>query len=152
MAISGTLSDSDIVKMSKAVVELDIGGVDTWVAVESWGNTVTMTRGTAPIGEMTTLDEVNHVSAGTKSSSRVGLVFVFTSESTDPFVNLYGQVGSVVDVRCSPTGTAGEQRFYTSQGYLTNCTPPGWDSGDGSPAKFEIEIAAADILNEVISA
>ena len=152
MAISGTLSDANIVKMSNAVVEIDIGSVDTWVAVESWGNAVEMDRGAATLGEEPTLDGTNHVSVGVQGSARVRATFIFTSVATDPFAQLYGLVGTNVDIRVSPTGTAAEQRLYTSSGWLLACSPPGWQSTDGSPAKFEIEIGAADILNEAISA
>lgn len=151
MTISGTLSDANISSMSNAKVDIDVGSADSWVAVESWGNSVTPTRGTVSTDVMTTLDASNHIGVGVIGSSTVRVVMVFTSIATDPFANLYGQVGSNVDIRWSPTGADGEQRFYTSSAFLTDCSPPGWDSSSSGPVKFEFEISAADILNEVIS-
>lgn len=150
MAISGTMVATDLKPMRQAVVELDIGGVDTWGAVESWANSVEPTRGTTPTSEEKGLDGNNHVGYGTRGNSTINMTIFATVDTTDPLYNLYTQIDQVVDVRWSQTGLANDLRFYTSQAVLTNCNPPSFDANSNMSMKFSITITAPDILMEVI--
>jgi hypothetical protein len=151
MAISGTMAEGDLVKMKDAVVQVDIGGAGSaWAAIGSWSNSVEPTRGTVPISEEFTLDGEQHVSIGQIGTSRVRCTFFFTEDSTDPFSNLYAQLGEVVDIRWSKSGTANDLRFYSSNGVLIDAPPPGFNATNNESTKVTIEIACTDIVQETI--
>ena len=151
MAISGTMAEADLVKMKDAVVEIDIGGAGSaWAAVESWSNIVEPTRGIIPVTDEFTLDSEQHVSIGTLGASSVRCTFFFTEGSTDPFDNLYGQIGAAVDIRWSRTGTNPDLRFYTTNGILVDSPPPGFDASANESTKVTIEIRATDINKETV--
>lgn len=150
--ISGTMAEGDLVKMRDAVVEIDIGGAGSaWAAVESWANVVEPARGTVPTSEEFTLDGEQHVSIGPVGTSRVRCTFFFTEGSTDPHLNLYDLLGTAVDIRWSKSGTANDIRFYTSNGVLVDCPPPGFNAANNESTKVTIEIACTDIDDETIS-
>lgn len=148
--ISGSMVESDLISMRQAVVELDIGAVDTWVAVESWGNMVTPTRGQVPTSEEKSLDGVNHTGFGTAGNATVQATIFATKDITDPLDNLYSLLGSVCDIRWSKAGATGDHRFYTSDGVITQCDPPAFDGNTNESAKFSFTITAADILKEIV--
>jgi hypothetical protein len=150
MTISDTMADTDLVPMREAVVQLDIGGVGTWVAVESFASTISPTRAVTPTSEEKTLDGANHTGRGTRGNSTIDGLFFATIDSTHPLYNLYNLIDTIVDVRWSQTGLAGDLRFYTSQATLSKCNPPGFDANGNMSAKFDVGFVAADILMEVI--
>ena len=150
-AISGTMAETDLVSMRDAVVELDIGGGGSgWAAVESWANTVEPTRGTVPTSEEKTLDGMNHTGYGIAGNSTIKLTLFGTIGATHPLYNLYSQLGQIVDVRWSETGLPNDLRFYTNQGVLTQCDPPGSDANSNQSRKFTCTITGADIYMQVI--
>lgn len=150
MAISGSMVEADIIPMRGAVVELDLGGVDTWAAIESWATLVEPQRGTTPTQEERTLDQVNHIGYGTAGLATVNCTIFATQDSTDPLPNLYPLLNSAVDIRWSKTGAASEQRWYTSGGILTACPPPGFNADANTSTKIQFTIVAPDIEVETI--
>lgn len=151
MAISGTF-DGTITKMADAVVEVDIGLAASWVAIESWSNSVDPQRGSVGSSETKTLDGTTHVSTdSTPGSSRVTVTCVFSKGANDPFLNIYAaSLGSDFGVRWSESGTAGDVRF-TASGYLAACSPVAQDGNNSGAATFTFEVVASDIVDDVIS-
>jgi hypothetical protein len=152
MAISGAMAEADIISMRDAVLEVDIGSVGSWAAVESWSNLVEPTRGTVPTSEEKTLDGENHTGYGTKGNATVRVTAFFTTVATAPFLNLYDLLSTPVEVRWSKTGLASDIRFYTDGGILTECSPPGNQSRQHNmskengtkpePVRFECKLTA----------
>ena len=152
MAITGTMVESDLVKMKDAVVEFDIGGAGSaWAPVESWANSVEPQRGTVPVSSEFTLDAEQHVSIGPLDTSRVRITLFWTEDSTDPAQNLYTVIGTAVDVRWSKSGTAGDIRYYTTAGILIDAPPPGFNSSNNESTKVTYEISCTDITAETIA-
>lgn len=148
MAISGALSDANLIVMNNAVVQVDLAGTGvTWANIESWANEVTPTRGTIPTTDDPTLDGERHMSVGIQEPSRVKVVAIYDETATAPAPNLYALLGQPVDVRWSKTGASGDRRYYTSGGKLVSCTPPGFSSGESGNTKFEFELETAGDIN-----
>lgn len=150
MIISGTMTESDIVPMRGAKVEVDIGGVDTWATIESWATLIEPTRGTTPTQEERSLDQNNHIGYGTAGSATVNCTIFATQDATDPLPNLYTQLNQPVDIRWSKSGAASEKRWYTSGGILTACPPPGFNADANTSTKIQFTITAPDIEVETI--
>lgn len=149
--ISGTMAEDDLIPMREAVVELDIGGIGTWVPIESWAIMVEPTRGTVPTSEEKTLDGLNHTGYGLAGNATVKLTIFATNPSAAPLDNLYAlTLGAAVDIRWSKSGTATENRYYTDGGRLTECNPPGFDANSNQSSKFTATITAPDILMAAI--
>lgn len=150
MAISGTMIEADIITMREAKVEVDIGSVATWAAIESWSTMVEPTRGTVPTSEEKTLDGINHTGFGTAGNATIRVTAFFTNDTTDPHHNLYSQLGELCEVRWSKSGAASQKRFYTDGGVITEVSPPGYDASGNQSTKFTFVIVAPDILVETI--
>lgn len=150
-AISGTMAATDLISVRDAIVELDIGGVDTWVQVETWANMVEPTRGTVPTTEEKALDGTNFTGYGNPGNATVRFTGFATKDTTDPLYNLYSQLGEIVDIRWAKDASANTLRWYTSQGVLTECNPPSADANSNQSTKFSAVITASDISMEVIS-
>lgn len=150
MVISGTLAEAELIPMREAVVEVDIGGVGTWVAIESWSLMVEPSRGTTPVSEEKTLDGLNHTGRGTRGNATVKVTLFATNDSSAPLENMYDQIDELCDVRWSKAGLPGENRFYTDGGFLSECNPPGFDANGNMSAKWTFTITGPDILRELI--
>lgn len=152
MAISGTLSNADLVKMANAKIEVDIGGAGSaWAAIESWANTLEATRGKIPTANDPTLDGERHNSVGVQEVSRVRVTILYDEAAGGPAANLYGQLGNDVDIRWSKSGTAGDKRYYTADGKLIDCSPPAFNASQNGNTKITFEIEApGDISVETI--
>lgn len=150
MPISGVLAESELIPMREAVVEVDIGSVGTWAAIESWSLMVEPTRGTVPTSEEKTLDGLNHTGYGVQGNATIKVTLFATNDSSAPLENMYGQIGELCEVRWSKSGAAGENRFSTDGGVLTQCDPPGFDANGNQSAKFTFTITAPDIDRALI--
>lgn len=152
MAISGVLTDTALIKMSNAVVQVDIGGTGSaWANIESWANQVTATRGDIPTSDDPTLDGERHQTAGIQNKSRVECIVLYTETTTGPAYNLYTLLGTAVDIRWSKTGASGDLRYYTDSGILVSCTPPQYTSSENGNAKITFAIdCPGDIQRETM--
>jgi len=150
MAITGTLSNTSLVKMNNAVVQVKIG-TGSWAAIESWATQVTPTRGIIPTTDDPTLDGERHNSTGIQEKSRVEATVIYDEAAGGPAANLYDELGDAVDVRWSKSGTAGDKRFFTSDGILVECSPPGYNSSENGNTKITFVIECpGDIEMETI--
>jgi hypothetical protein len=148
MAISGALSDANLVKMNNAKIQLDILGTGvTWANIESWANEVTPSRGVIPTSEDPTLDGESHLSVGTQEASEVKCVILYDEAAGGPATNLYTLLGGNVDIRWSKTGASGDMRYYTDGGKLIACSPPAFSSTENTNAKVEFTIRTATDIN-----
>ncbi len=153
MAITGTLTDANLVKMSNAVVEIDEDGSGTtWAPIESWATAVEATRGGVPTADDPTLDGERHLSVGIQENSRIKVTILYDEAAGGPAVNLYdAALGSNKDIRWSKSGASGDRRFFTNGGKLLSCSPPQYSSGENGNTKIEFEIeSAGDIQVETI--
>lgn len=152
MAISGALAETALIKMSNAVVQVDIGGAGSaWANVESWANQVTATRGEIPTSDDPTLDGGRHQTAGIQGKSKVEVTLLYTETTTGPAYNLYTLLGTAVDVRWSKSGASGDLRYYTDNGILVSCTPPQYSANDNGNTKITFAIECpGDIERETM--
>ena len=152
MSISGALAESALIKMSNAVLQVDLAGTGvTWSNIESWANQVTPTRGDIPTSDDPTLDGSRHQVAGIQNKSRVEVTILYTETTTGPAYNLYTLLGGPVDIRWSKTGANGDLRYYTDNGILVSCTPPQYSAGDNGNAKITFAIECpGDIQRETM--
>jgi hypothetical protein len=149
MAITGTFAQGDEVSFNDCVVEVDTAGGTSWVEINSWATTATITTGRVPITETYPFTSDVVITVGNKPMDSITVECLYTEDSTDPFENIYdvweAGPGASFSVRVTPAGSGGGQVFTLSAGKLVSCTPPS-AQGDGvSPSVFTFEVVGSSV-------
>lgn len=157
MAISGTYDPADGAAVNLAEVGVDIAASGTFVAIESWATTATITGGDVPSNTYYTLDGTATTITGNQNPFVFTVSGVFTQGTTDPFKNLVDlhvspTANKAVEVEISEDGsTTGSLVFTSSGGKITSMTFPEYDSNTTGLKMFSFVVTAPTLTVTVSS-
>lgn len=155
MTISGSFDSDDKVVWKDAIVKVSVDGGSTYVAITTWSNTVTFTRGTYSVETEPLLDGSKLRSVGNLGAGRVAVTCVYDEESTGPWKNLNdifiaGTALDLVSLTVSKDTAATSFLYTTINPVLVACSLPPIDANNTMAGKFTFEIECDDMTQSLV--
>lgn len=156
MAISGTLTATDTMTMSRADVAVDIGAAASFADIETWATSITVTGGEVPTSQETSLGGTKIIAYGEAAPYTITVTCFYTEGANDPFSNIWavqeaGTDSREMEVKWAQAGaTTGDMTFTTSGGRLTNCTLPTFTNTESQRVKFSFTVVAPTVADATL--